>query len=194
MPKNLLKFGGSPKYPPPFYFGVPPSLKSTPPRQFQPQKRKLTHPPQFNNEKSAQRGSFRAGYPADIRGSFARISRPKTSVRALEILEKNKHLGADIHDPKARTSTTRRVLQKLRSEKLWAEFSFPNNEVGEGRFLCRIYTEIADWRSPILSWRLPVGGICFPQCLHPRVCKPWFPNRGSRLSAEQRSGIKKRGF
>ena len=77
------------------------------------------------NEKSAQRGSFRAGYPADIRGSFARISRPKTSVRALKILEKNKHLGADIHDPKVRTSTTLRDFQKLRSEKLWAEFSFP---------------------------------------------------------------------
>ena len=38
---------------------------------------------------------------------------------------KNKHLGADIHDPKARTSTTLRDFQKLRSEKLRAEFSFP---------------------------------------------------------------------
>ena len=38
---------------------------------------------------------------------------------------KNKHLGADIHDPKVRTSTTLRDFQKLRSEKLWAEFSFP---------------------------------------------------------------------
>ena len=38
---------------------------------------------------------------------------------------KNKHLGADIHDPKARTSTTLRDFQKLRSEELWAEFSFP---------------------------------------------------------------------
>ena len=28
------------------------------------------------------------GYPADIRGSFARMSRPITSVRALKILEK----------------------------------------------------------------------------------------------------------
>ena len=76
------------------------------------------------NGQSAQRGSFWDGYPADIRGSFARISRPKTSVRALKILE-NKHLGADIHDPKARTSTTLRDFQKLRSEKLWAGFSFP---------------------------------------------------------------------
>ena len=38
---------------------------------------------------------------------------------------KNKHLGTDIHDPKARTSRTLRDFQKLRSEKLWAEFSFP---------------------------------------------------------------------
>ena len=40
------------------------------------------------NEKSAQRGSFWDGYPADIRVSFTRISRPKTSVRALKILGK----------------------------------------------------------------------------------------------------------
>ena len=42
---------------------------------------------------------------------------------------KNKHLGADIHDPKARTSMTLREFQKLRSEKLWAEFSFPMDAV-----------------------------------------------------------------
>ena len=36
-----------------------------------------------------------------------------------------KNLGADIHDPKARMSTTLRDFPKLRSEKLWAEFSFP---------------------------------------------------------------------
>ena len=59
--------------------------------------------------KSAQRGRFWDGYPADIRGSFARISRPKTSVRVLKTLEKNKLLGADIHDPEARTSTTLRA-------------------------------------------------------------------------------------
>ena len=39
-----------------------------------------------------------------------------------ENLGKNKHRGADIHDPKARTSMTLRDFQKLRSEKLWAEF------------------------------------------------------------------------
>ena len=41
---------------------------------------------------------------------------------------KNEHFGADIHEPKARTSTTPRDCQKLRSEKLWAEFSFLNRE------------------------------------------------------------------
>ena len=44
--------------------------------------------PKIKNKKSAQRGSFWDGHPADIRGSFARTSRPKTSVRALKILEK----------------------------------------------------------------------------------------------------------
>ena len=43
---------------------------------------------EVKNEKSAQRGSFWDGHPAGIRGSFARISRPKTSVRAAKILEK----------------------------------------------------------------------------------------------------------
>ena len=57
-------------------------------------------------------------FGTDIRRSSARISRPKTSVRAVKILKKkNKYFGADIHDPKARTSMTLRVFQKLRSEK-----------------------------------------------------------------------------
>ena len=89
----------------------------------------------FKNETSAQRGSFWDRHPEDIRGSFARISRPKTSVRAVEILE-NKHLGADIHDPKARTSTTLRDFQKRRSEKLWAGFSFPIFFKGRIKGLC----------------------------------------------------------
>ena len=49
--------------------------------------------------------------------------------------KKNKHFGADIHDPKGRTSTTPRDFQKLRSEKLWAEFSFPS--FGLGAFNCQ---------------------------------------------------------
>ena len=80
----------------------------------------------IKNENSAQRGSFWDRCPADIWGLYARMSRPKTSVRTLKILgKKSKHLGADIHDPKARTSTNLRDFQKLRSETLWAEFSFP---------------------------------------------------------------------
>ena len=42
----------------------------------------------FENEKSAQRASFWGGHPADIRGSFPRISQPKTSVRVVKIPEK----------------------------------------------------------------------------------------------------------
>ena len=42
--------------------------------------------PNFKNEKSARRGSVWDGHPADIRGSFARISRPKTLVRVVKIL------------------------------------------------------------------------------------------------------------
>ena len=68
---------------------------------------------------------FRAGYPADIRGSFARISRPKTSVRALQVLEKQAFWARTSHDPKARTSTTPGDLRNFGSDKLWAEFSFP---------------------------------------------------------------------
>ena len=48
-------------------------------------------------------------------------------------LWKKKHFGADIHDPKARTSTTLRDFQKLRSERLWAEFSFPSVLATENR-------------------------------------------------------------
>ena len=50
---------------------------------------------------------FGDGSPADIRESFTRISRPKTSVRAFKILEKTTICvghpwpeGADVHDPK----------------------------------------------------------------------------------------------
>ena len=57
------------------------------------------------------------GYP----GPKLRSGRPKSW--------KNKHFGADIHDPKARTSMTLRDFQKLRSEKLWAEFSLPKSAV-----------------------------------------------------------------
>ena len=44
-------------------------------------------------------------------------------------LWKYKHFSVDIHDLKARMSTTLRGFQKLRSEKLWAEYSFPICEI-----------------------------------------------------------------
>ena len=58
-------------------------------------------------------GGHSRGYPSPkLRSGFSKS------------WKKNKHLGADIHDPKARTSTTPRDLQKLCSEKLWADCSF----------------------------------------------------------------------
>ena len=78
----------------------------------------------FRNDKSAQKRKFGDGYPADIRGSFARISRPKTSVRSSKYW-KNKHLGADIDDPKARTSTTLRDFQNIRSKNFGLNFCSP---------------------------------------------------------------------
>ena len=59
----------------------------------------------FKNEKAAQRVGFGAGYPADVhadipadvRGQKLR-SNPRDPGK-----KKNKHFGADIHDPKART-------------------------------------------------------------------------------------------
>ena len=82
----------------------------------------------LKNEKSAQRESFWDGHPADIRGSFARMFRSKTSPNRSGRSKsmKNKHFGTDIHGPKARTSMTLWDFQKLRAEKLWAESSFPN--------------------------------------------------------------------
>ena len=59
------------------------------------------------------------GYPGGRPGA-------KNFGQALKILE-NKHFGADIHDPKARTSMTPRAFFffLIRSKKLRAEFSFP---------------------------------------------------------------------
>ena len=57
------------------------------------------------------------GYPGGHPGA-------KTSVKPSKSW-KNKHFGADVHDPKARTSMTPGGFKKLRSEKLRAEFSFP---------------------------------------------------------------------
>ena len=66
---------------------------------------------------TAQRESFRAGYPA--------TSRVKNSGQALETLEKTKHLGANIHDPNARTSMTPGGCKKLcEKKKIRADLSF----------------------------------------------------------------------
>ena len=82
----------------------------------------------FQNEKSAQRGSVWDGYRADIRRSFARMSRVKTSVRALKTIEIQAFWrghpwpeSADFHNPNPPNG----FPKGFGSDKLWAEFSFP---------------------------------------------------------------------
>ena len=81
----------------------------------------------FQERKSSPKSKFwgriSGGRP---RGYPRWMSDGKNFGHALEILKKNKHFGADIHDPKARTSMTPGGFKKLRSEKLRAEFSFPS--------------------------------------------------------------------
>ena len=79
----------------------------------------------FKNEKSAQEEVFGTDIPRTSGGHSRGYPGPKLRSGRSKSW-KNKQFGADIHDPKARTSTTLRGFQKLRSEKLWAEFSFPN--------------------------------------------------------------------
>ena len=67
---------------------------------------------------------FGADIPRTSRGHSRGYPGPK--LRSGSKSWKDKRFSADIHDPKARTSTTLRDFQKLRSEKLWAEFSFPS--------------------------------------------------------------------
>ena len=81
--------------------------------------------PIVRNEKSAQRVSFGAGYPADIRADIP------ADVRGQKLRSGPRNPGKT--SISVRTSRTRRRgrprfqggLKKLRSEKLRAEFSFP---------------------------------------------------------------------
>ena len=89
------------------------------------QKRALPYMHSSQDRKSSPKSKFWGrisrrrlrGYPGGRPGA-------KTSVRPSNSL-KNEHFGADIHEPKARTSMTPGGLKELRSEKLRAEFSFP---------------------------------------------------------------------
>ena len=64
-------------------------------------------------------GQISRGHPGVIR---ADIPAQNFGSGPSKSWKKNKHLGADIHDPKARTSTTPRDLQKLRSENFGLNF------------------------------------------------------------------------
>ena len=82
----------------------------------------LSH--RFRIEKAAQRGSFRARYPGDIGGHSRGYPGPKLRSGPLKP-RANKHFGADIHGPiRCARPRPQRDCQNLRSEKLWAEFSF----------------------------------------------------------------------
>ena len=85
----------------------------------------IAHEPEYKlppSSRTKNQGAPR-GHPGVIRADIPAQNFGQGS----KLLEKNKHLGADIHDPKARTSTTLRDFQKLWSEKLWAKFSFPTS-------------------------------------------------------------------
>ena len=79
----------------------------------------------FRNEKAAPRVSVGAGYPADVHADIPADVREQKLRAGPRNPGRNKDFGADIHDPKARTSMTPGGFEKLRSEKLRAEFSFP---------------------------------------------------------------------
>ena len=78
---------------------------------------------------------FGADIPRTTGGHLRGYPGPKLRSGQLKSWKKNKHVRADIHDPKARTATTLRDFQKLRSGKLWAEFSFPSNWSKGARFV-----------------------------------------------------------
>ena len=89
------------------------------------QEEESTSGPTFQERKTSPKRKFSGrisrGHPGVIRADIPTQNFGQGSQNP----EENKHFSADIHDPKVRTSTTLRDFQKLRSEKLWAEFSFP---------------------------------------------------------------------
>ena len=116
------------------------------------QERKISPKRKFSGRISrGHPGAIRADIPARNFGQGGQ-NPGKTSI-----------FGADIHDPKARTSTTLRGFQKLRSEKLWAEFSFPTCWSAErvGSVACKVIVF--------------AGGCCFVAAciMHKTSCPPW---------------------
>ena len=79
----------------------------------------------FRNDKSSANRKFSGHIPLG-RPGVIRADVPGQKVRAdPRNLGKNKHVGADVHDPNARTSMTPGGCKKLRAEKLRADLSFP---------------------------------------------------------------------
>ena len=144
------------------------------------------------NEKSVQRGSLRDGYFADILGSFARKIPAKTSGRPSKHW-KNKHVGAEIHHPKARTSTTVRGIQKVSVRKLWAENSLYSRDV-LGRPLC--LSDFLGFLGPVRFVRSTGVWKCLRSLLpeiSPRVGHVWARgthNIGAAMSGPRIAGGK----
>ena len=81
----------------------------------------LREVPSSGTGKAAQRGSFRDGYPADIRGLVGRMSRVKSSCQGLGILQiqacgADFHDHADVHEPRGSSSS---LVGKLQAICLW---------------------------------------------------------------------------
>ena len=74
--------------------------------------------------------------------------------------KKNKHFGADVHDPKARTSTTPRVFQKLRSNNFG--LNFRSLFSGSFRVFSGSFRVISGYFQGIFRvfFPLPFPGIC----------------------------------
>ena len=83
----------------------------------------LTHQERKNSPKSKFLARISRGHLGVIRADIPAQNFGQGSPNPGE--KKNKRFGADIHDPKARTSTAPRDFQKLRSKTFQAEFSFP---------------------------------------------------------------------
>ena len=90
----------------------------------------------------------------------------------------NKHSGADIHDPKALTSTTLRAFQKLWSEKPWAEVSFPTVfPVQKSKDQGSVHQKLF-WRVPKLYLEGALSGRFLPLPIRFAPAISW-PNEGA---------------
>ena len=144
-----------------------------------PSQRRKPHPKvhtKSRNEKTAQRESLRGG-GADIlrtsRGHSCGRPGSKTPGRPSEPW-KNKHLGADIHDPNARTSMTPGGAQKNFAQKLRANDLFPehNERTCLNKFFLINFYWVPDSRHREAGRSFRVARLHAERSWHER-CFPW---------------------